>query len=352
MAQAHSGRDNAPDAGGRGGPFRGVEFCRNAHGPILQQYGGLQRQVGRKPAHRVQEARRAGTGPLGEGFRNYGRFRKAALQAGEFELSASMSPRQVLEALAFGRPVLHRLHFAEGLTIREVALAVNATGLTTAEKFLAACNDRNFLQSKGINATNAEGYLFPETYFFPRSPGQDPYPILAALLERFRATVADLPQAADPEELHRLVILASLVEKETAVPSERGTVAGVYANRLRQGWLLQCDPTIIYGLGENFDGNLRRSHLKDASNPYNTYVHPGLPPAPFAHRERQRCGPPHTRKSTTCSISWPEKTAPITSAAPCANTTTQSSNTSAVDGLFPPRAPRRRTEPGGSRTIA
>jgi UPF0755 protein len=217
----------------------------------------------------------------GEGFRTYGRYRKVALQAGEFELSASMSPRQVLEVLAFGRPVLHRLHFAEGLTMREVALAVNATGLTTAEKFLAACNDRDFLLSQGINATSAEGYLFPETYFFPRFPSQDPYPILKALLDRFRATVADLPQSADAEELHRMVILASLVEKETAVPSERGTVAGVYANRLRLDWLLQCDPTIIYGLGENFDGNLRRSHLQDASNPYNTYVHPGLPPGPI-----------------------------------------------------------------------
>lgn len=217
----------------------------------------------------------------GEGFRTYGRYRKAALQAGEFELSASMSPRRVLEVLAFGRPILHRLHFAEGLTIREVALAVNATGLTTAEKFLAACNDRDFLLSRGINATNAEGYLFPETYFFPRSPGQDPYPILGALLDRFRATVADLPQAADPQELHRLVILASLVEKETAVPSERGTVAGVYTNRMRVGMLLQCDPTIIYGLGENFDGNLRRSHLRDPANLYNTYVHPGLPPGPI-----------------------------------------------------------------------
>lgn len=216
-----------------------------------------------------------------EGFRTYGRYRQAALQAGEFELSAAMSPRQVFEALAYGRPVLHRLHFAEGLTMREVARAVNATGLTSAEKFLAACHDRDFLASRGINATNAEGYLFPETYFFPRTPDQNPYPILGALLDRFRATVADLPQSADPAELHRLVILASLVEKETAVPSERGTVAGVYANRLRLGWLLQCDPTIIYGLGESFDGNLRRSHLQDASNPYNTYVHPGLPPGPI-----------------------------------------------------------------------
>ena len=78
-----------------------------------------------------------------------------------------------------------------------------------------------------------------------------------------------------------MVILASLVEKETAIPAERELVAGVYAKRLQLGMLLQCDPTIIYGLGEMFTGNLRRSHLQDAGNPYNTYVHPGLPPGPI-----------------------------------------------------------------------
>lgn len=216
-----------------------------------------------------------------EAFRTYGRYRKLPLQAGEFELSGSMSPRRILEVLAFGKPILYRLSFAEGLTMREVAQAVNATGLTTAERFLEACRDRDYLLSKGISATDAEGYLFPETYFFARIPDQNPYPILDALLEHFRASVADLPQAGDPAALHRMVILASLVEKETAIPAERPAVAGVYANRLRLGMLLQCDPTIIYGLGENFDGNLRRSHLQDASNPYNTYVHPGLPPGPI-----------------------------------------------------------------------
>jgi UPF0755 protein len=216
-----------------------------------------------------------------EAFRTYGRYRKAPLQAGEFELSAGMSPRRILEILAYGRPILHRLHFAEGLTMREVALAVNATGLTTAERFLAACRDADFLRGQGVNATDAEGYLFPETYFFSRIPGQDPYPILKALLDRFKASVAGLPQASDPAELHRTVILASLVEKETAVPAERPTVAGVYARRLAIGMLLQCDPTVIYGLGENFDGNLRRAHLQDPSNPYNTYIHPGLPPGPI-----------------------------------------------------------------------
>jgi len=216
-----------------------------------------------------------------EGFRTLGRWRKAPLQAGEFELSAAMSPQRILEILAYGHPILYRLHFAEGLTMTEVAKAVGETGLTTADRFLDACRDQDYLITQGINATSAEGYLFPETYFFPRIPGQNPYPILQALLDRFRDNVADLPQAVDPAELHDMVILASLVEKETAVASERPTVAGVYAKRLSLGMLLQCDPTIIYGLGESFDGNLRRSHLLDASNPYNTYVHPGLPPGPI-----------------------------------------------------------------------
>lgn len=217
----------------------------------------------------------------GEGFRLYGRLRKIPLQAGEFALSKAMSPREIMQELAYGQPILYRLHFAEGLTMREVALAVNATGLTSAERFLAACRDREYLRRQGINATDAEGYLFPETYFFPRIPGQDPYPILHALLERFRQNTAGLPQNRSPDDLHRTLILASLVEKETAIPAERSLVAGVYANRLQHGMLLQCDPTIIYGLGENFDGNLKKSHLQDGSNPYNTYVHPGLPPGPI-----------------------------------------------------------------------
>lgn len=90
-----------------------------------------------------------------------------------------------------------------------------------------------------------------------------------------------LPADVGPQALRRLIILASLVEKETGVPSERALVAGVYANRLRLGMLLQCDPTIIYGIGENFTGSIRRSQIADPQNPYNTYQHPGLPPGPI-----------------------------------------------------------------------
>ena len=97
--------------------------------------------------------------------------------------------------------------------------------------------------------------------------------------------VQDMPSSPadiDPEALKQLVILASLVEKETGVPAERALVAGVYANRLRIGMLLQCDPTIIYGIGESFGGSIRRSQIDDPKNLYNTYQHPGLPPGPIA----------------------------------------------------------------------
>lgn len=213
--------------------------------------------------------------------RLYSRLLRAPLQAGEFELSAAMSPREIVSVLAYGRPILHRLHFPEGLTMWEVAQAVNATGLTTASQFLNACQDEKFLHSQGINATSAEGYLFPETYFLPRPVNQDPYPILKALLDGFKATLHTLPHTVEPSQIHNVVILASLVEKETAVAAERGLIAGVYTSRLQRGMLLQCDPTVIYGLGKTFDGNLRRTHLRDAANAYNTYVHPGLPPGPI-----------------------------------------------------------------------
>lgn len=217
----------------------------------------------------------------GQGAYYLGRSLAWGVQAGEFELAPSMSSREILDILAHGQPLLHRLHFAEGLTMSEVAQAVHDTGLTTAEQFLQACRDQDYLHRQGLNATTAEGYLFPETYFFPRIAGQNPYPILDAILERFQATVRGISLEVNATTLHEMVILASLVEKETAIASERPTVAGVYANRLQRGMLLQCDPTIIYGLGLAFDGNLTRTHLRDAANPYNTYAHPGLPPGPI-----------------------------------------------------------------------
>ena len=111
--------------------------------------------------------------------------------------------------------------------------------------------------------------------------------VVGRLIDNFWRRTAPLwpggkrPGPSGRDEVRRLVTLASIVERETAVPSERPRVAGVYANRLRLNMLLQADPTTAYGLGESFDGNLRRKHLDDEGNPYNTYKHPGLPPGPI-----------------------------------------------------------------------
>jgi UPF0755 protein len=144
--------------------------------------------------------------------------------------------------------------------------------------------DKEILAKYSIPADSAEGFLFPETYHIPRPQGGDPRPIAEAMIQGFWTHAAPFvwPEGSpSPERLMETVILAALVEKETSLPAERPVVAGVYLNRLRKGMLLQADPTTIYGIGLEFDGNLRRKHLTDASNPYNTYTRKGLPPGPI-----------------------------------------------------------------------
>ena len=135
-----------------------------------------------------------------------------------------------------------------------------------------------------------EGFLFPDTYLIMRPLELNEATaksVVGRLIDNFWRRTAPLwpggkrPGPSGRDEVRRLVTLASIVERETAVPSERPRVAGVYANRLRLNMLLQADPTTAYGLGESFDGNLRRKHLDDEGNPYNTYKHPGLPPGPI-----------------------------------------------------------------------
>lgn len=209
----------------------------------------------------------------------------ASVRAGEFVLNTGWTPGQVLDALTLGRAFLHRLQIPEGLTWWQIGQIVEESGLADFESFARAVTDKNLLERHNIPADHAEGYLFPETYYLPRPRNKDAKPIVEMLLNAFWKT-ADTrlwPDGRpDKEEIHRTVILASLVERETGLAEERGRIAGVFANRLRLGMLLQCDPTIIYGLGPDFSERLRRVHLEDRNNPYNTYIHPGLPPGPIA----------------------------------------------------------------------
>ncbi len=222
-------------------------------------------------------------------FKLYAKLRgeDSQIQAGVFEIYTNWTPPEVLYQLVYGKPTLERFTLREGLPWWEVAKRVEQAGLAKAEDFKEIIHDPNFLREMGIPFKSAEGFLYPETYFLRKPPEvldkAQAKRIATRLVNTFWQKSALVWGDVKPtgEELKTLITLASLVEKETGVAAERARVAGVYANRLRLNMLLQCDPTTIYGLGETFNGNLRRKHLQDPANLYNTYQHAGLPPGPI-----------------------------------------------------------------------
>lgn len=209
------------------------------------------------------------------------------LQAGRFALHSGWPPEKILDALVNGQPVLYRVTVPEGLTWWQTARLLEDAGLVTQEDFRRIVFDPDFLRHHGIPFASAEGFLMPDTYLLKKNDSPDlaqARSVAGRMIDNFwRKSAALWPEQAKPaaEQLKTWAILASVVEKETAVPSERARVAGVYQNRLKIGMLLQADPTVIYGLGPTFDGNLRRRDLDNAANPYNTYQRPGLPPGPI-----------------------------------------------------------------------
>ena len=206
------------------------------------------------------------------------------LQAGEFRFDHAMTPAEVIEKIARGDVYNRRVTFPEGLTIHEMARIYEQQRFGKAAAFVAAARDTSAIRDIDPAATDLEGYLFPETYALPRDA--DAAKLVAMMVARFRQLFTpEMQQAARALELtpRQAVTLASLVEKETAQPSERPLVAAVYLNRLKIGMGMQADPTVIYALQRagRYDGNLRRDDLQFDS-PYNTYRYSGLPPGPIA----------------------------------------------------------------------
>lgn len=204
------------------------------------------------------------------------------LRAGEYALSPAMSAGQIFEHIASGQVVTHAVAVPEGFTAIQIAARLQAAGLADAEAFAALVVDPVFTGELALPAPTLEGYLFPETYRFPRK--LDPREIARAMVGEFFEAWRPLAPAAERRglSLHEVVTLASIVEKETGVPEERPLIASVFANRLARGMRLESDPTVIYGI-PGFDGNLRRRDLEDDANPYNTYRIAGLPPGPIAN---------------------------------------------------------------------
>jgi peptidoglycan lytic transglycosylase G len=207
--------------------------------------------------------------------------RDSELKAGEYELQPGLTPRGLLALLSSGQVLLHGITFIEGSTFADVRNALVANDAVNNEN--ANRNDADIMRLLGEPELHPEGQFFPDTYRFPR--GTTDLELLTIAHRRMQDELrkawdqraADLPLASSYEAL----ILASIVEKETALERERAQIAGVFVERLRRGMRLQTDPTVIYGMGVSYDGNIRRADLS-RDTPYNTYTRPGLPPTPIA----------------------------------------------------------------------
>jgi UPF0755 protein len=206
------------------------------------------------------------------------------LKAGEYRFDAPMSALDVIEKLARGEVHIIQVTFPEGLAIADMAAIFESHGLGAAAAFIKAAQDVSPVAAFDPSARNLEGYLFPETYALTRRA--DASQLVRLMVARFgQLFTPELRHAAAAQGLsvRAAVTLASIVEKETAEPTERPLIAAVYRNRLQIGMALQCDPTVIYALLRHgkYTGNLRREDL-NFDSPYNTYRYAGLPPGPIA----------------------------------------------------------------------
>ncbi|GBE14525.1 MAG TPA: endolytic transglycosylase MltG [Proteobacteria bacterium] len=205
------------------------------------------------------------------------------VQAGELKFRTDMTPAEVLNVLSQGKAIAYSVTIPEGFTVRQIARLLDSKGLGDEQRFLSLAEDPVFSRSLGVPADRLEGFLFPDTYFWPKGmPEED---LLARMVSRYRKVFDDgMKKRAAEMGMTELetVTLASIVERETGVASERPLVSAVFHNRLKKGYRLQTDPTVIYGLGARFDGNLTRKELRK-DTPYNTYTRKGLPPGPIAN---------------------------------------------------------------------
>jgi len=218
-------------------------------------------------------------------FEVYGRFRgiTGEIKAGEYLLDASMLPREIADTLVKGRVITYRVTIPEGLTAREIASILKDKGIIEdEEEFLRLAFDSEFVRSLGLEGETVEGFLFPDTYFFPHHLSARR--VIQEMVANFRRVYTpEFSERAKELGLSDLevVILASIIEKETGKPEERPLVSAVFHNRLRKGMPLCSDPTVIYGI-KDFDGNLTKEDLQSPS-PYNTYLFVGLPPTPISN---------------------------------------------------------------------
>jgi UPF0755 protein len=207
--------------------------------------------------------------------------RSRTIQAGTYRLEQPLTPLELLDKMRRGDVVMVELIFIEGTTFRQWLAQLADEPLV--RHALAGKPEAEVRAAIGVPQSSPEGWFFPDTYRF--APGVSDVDILKRAHAAMKKRLDEAWQARDPElplaDPYQALVLASIVEKETAAPDERPLVASVFVNRLRRGMRLQTDPTVIYGMGESYDGNIRKRDLT-TDTPWNTYTRDGLPPTPIA----------------------------------------------------------------------
>lgn len=204
------------------------------------------------------------------------------IKAGEYALSASMPPQQILDMMVRGETIPRRATVREGMTLVEIARVLEDAGIVDRASFERAFADGNLLREQGVEADSFEGYLFPETYNFRHNTqARQVIKVMHEQLQKRWPAEWDARALELKMTKHQILTLASIVEKESGNFDEQPVIASVFHNRLRLNMRLQADPTVIYGI-KNFNGNITKRDLQ-TETPYNTYVISGLPPGPIAN---------------------------------------------------------------------
>jgi UPF0755 protein len=203
------------------------------------------------------------------------------LLAGEYEFAPGLGLLEVVRRLEQGKGFVHQVTIPEGFAARQIAELLQEKGLVDPDRFMGLLRDRRLLQQNGVDGQSLEGYLFPDTYRLVKGLSEEA--IIGLMAQRF-AEVFGPGERARASELKMsiadVVTLASLIEREARADEERPLISAVFHNRLRLGMPLQSDPTVLYSLSR-VGGKLTKANLR-APSPYNTYLHPGLPPGPIA----------------------------------------------------------------------
>lgn len=208
--------------------------------------------------------------------------RQRTLKAGTYSFEKPLTPKEIMRELISGEVAKQEITIPEGYNRFDIAALMESAGFATREDFLKAAAETSIIADLDPTAPNLEGYLFPDTYQFPRHGGATP--VVREMVSRFRKVYKTLLPKGQRVSAHDVVTIASMIEGETGNAEERPVVASVFYNRLRRGLPMQCDPTVIYAaiLQNSFGGVIRKADL-NSNSPYNTYIHPGLPPGPISN---------------------------------------------------------------------